>query len=106
MTKSKLGRKGLYIPSHNPSLKEVRTETQTGRNLELGGDADSGHGGGLLPDLLLMACSACFLKAQNHLRRARPSLINNQLRNCITGLPKAHTQGSIFSVEASSSQVS
>lgn len=50
-----MGRKGfvpLTLPHHSPSLKEVRTGTQTGQ--EPGGSRCRGHGG-------VLACSACSL---------------------------------------------
>jgi hypothetical protein len=52
MTRSSLGRDGLIrvtLPHHSSSLKEVRAETQAGRNLEAGGHVVGGY---------LMTCSS------------------------------------------------
>jgi hypothetical protein len=68
-----VGRKGfipLTLPHCYSSLKEARTETQTGQ--EPGGRIRCrGHGGVLLTGLLLMACSACLLI---ELRTTSPSM--------------------------------
>jgi hypothetical protein len=51
MTRSKLGRKGfiqLTLPYCCSSPKEVRTGTHTGRNLEIGADAEIMKGCSLL----------------------------------------------------------
>jgi hypothetical protein len=50
----------LIPPQSNSSLKEATTGIRQGRDLEAGDDAEA-IGGVLRIDLLLMACSACFL---------------------------------------------
>lgn len=58
LTKSSLGGKGFfYLTGCSLTSREVRAGTQD-RHLEAGAE---GHGQVRLPDLFLMACSACFL---------------------------------------------
>jgi hypothetical protein len=57
MTKSNLGRKEfiwLTLLHHNLPLKETRTETQTGQELEAGTNVEAMEG------CCLLACSLCL----------------------------------------------
>jgi hypothetical protein len=56
---SNLASKGFHIIVHHQRISGQ--ELKQSRNLEAGADAEAMEGWVLLTDLLLMACSACFL---------------------------------------------
>ena len=66
MAKNKVGREGFnwfILPYHFSSLKELRTGTQPGKNLEAGAGVESMEVivGVCLTGMLHMAFSTCFL---------------------------------------------